>query len=131
MAVKFNWDDHEKTVLLYTLEAGWNWNDLHKNLARSTLWFDQAEQPIDRVIDLRGTQLPGGAVGHLRSLGKKQHRNETERVVIIGVPDSVVQLVTAGHPDREYRTGTRIVRFADTLEEARAIIAQWRAAPAH
>lgn len=124
MVVDFNWGNVEKTTLHFTVGENWNWNDLHKNLARSTLWLDQVEHRVDLLVDLRGHRLPAGAIGHLRSLGKMQHRNASGRVIIIGVPEATLQAITRAD-DKTYRVDDRIIVFVENIEAANAILARW------
>ncbi len=125
MPVHFEWTDATKTVLRYRVEGQWNWNDLHKHLARAAFQMDSVDHPVDLLLDLRGSsQLPAGAVAHLRSVGKKQHRNSSERVIIVGLPREVAQRLAGD--TREYRIESRIIRFADTEAEISAILQAWR-----
>lgn len=125
MPVDFDWLNEEKTVMVYTIAGNWNWNDLHKNLRRSTLWWDDVEYPVEVIIDLSGSpKLPAGAVGHLRSIGVFQHANSPGRAVLVGVPLEV-QTALGAH-DGVYRDGERELRFAADQAAAQAIIAAWR-----
>lgn len=125
MVVEFCWDNVQKSTMRFNVSKGWNWNDLHKNLARATLWLDQVEHTVDLLIDLRGYPLPSGAVGHLRSLGKTQHRNASGRVVIIGVPDAVVSAITPS-ADQIYRVENRVIAFVKDTDTAQGLIAGWQ-----
>ena len=125
MPFDFRWDNDDKTIMRYVAEGSWNWNEFHKNMRRSTLWFDQVSHPVDVIVDLRGgTRLPAGAIGHLRSIGTKTHANSTGRAVILGV-DAEIQrrlgAVNGVYDDRE-----RHLRFVVTDEEAYEIIRHWR-----
>lgn len=126
MVVDFKWGNVEKTTLHFTVGRGWNWNDLHKNLARSSLWLDQVEHRVDLLIDLRGQPLPAGAVGHLRSLGKAQHRNASGRVIIIGIPEATRHAITRA-ADQTYRVEDRLIVFADDSDAAYTVLEQWQA----
>jgi hypothetical protein len=123
--INFQWDNDEKTVMRYTVEGDWNWNEFHKTLRRSTLRFDDVSHPVDTIIDLRkGLKLPAGAVGHLRSLGTKMHPNGVARTVIIGVDRTVQSAI--GAVDRLYWDEGRVIHFAITDEDAYAVINRWR-----
>jgi predicted dehydrogenase len=125
MVVNFSWGNVEKTTIRFTVSGGWNWNDLHKNLARSSLWLDQVGHEVDLLIDLRGQPLPSGAVGHLRSLGKTQHRNASGRVIIIGVPDATIRAITHAD-DKTYRADNRLIVFVEDQDAASAVLANWQ-----
>jgi hypothetical protein len=124
MSVDFRWDNDEQTVIRFVAEGVWNWNDFHKNVRRATFWFDSVKHPVETIIDLRGTtKLPAGAMGHIRSLGKRIHPHGRDRVVIIGLDKSIADPL--GGADRTYHDSERLIRFVDTDVEAQAIITQW------
>lgn len=128
MSFDFHWDDDAKTVMRYVAAGAWNWNDFHKHMRRSRLVFDQVghDQPIEAIIDLSGgAKLPAGAVGHLRSLGKDEHPQRTRRVVIIGV-DAATQ-AQLGAEDGAVQAAFALIRFVDSDDDARAVIAAWQA----
>lgn len=123
--INFQWDNDEKTVMRYTVEGVWNWNEFHKTLRRSTLRFDDVNHPVDTIIDLRkGAKLPAGAVGHLRSLGAKTHPNSVARTVILGV-DATVQ-AAIGAVSGLYWDDGRLIHFAASDKDAYEVIARWR-----
>ncbi len=125
MGVDFQWDDEGQSVMRILAEGTWNWNDFHKNMRRATFWFDAVKHPVDMVIDLRGsTKLPAGALGHIRSLGKRIHPNGRDRVIMIGVDASIAEPL--GGAEGIYRDSEREIRFVASDEEAQAILALWR-----
>ncbi len=126
MSFDFRWDNPEQTVLRYVADGAWNWNDLHKHLRRSTLWFDTLDHPVETIIDLRGgSRMPGGAVGQLRSLGKQMHANSRARTIIMGVDAHLQHQL--GAADGVYATPNQLIRFAATDAEAAAILSEWAA----
>lgn len=126
MPVEFRWDNDEKTIMRYVAQGAWNWNEFHKNMRRSTLWFDQVNHPVDVIVDLRGgNRLPAGAIGHLRSIGTKTHGNSTGRAVILGVDADIQRKL--GAVNGVYHDHERLLRFADSDEEAYRVIADWSA----
>jgi hypothetical protein len=128
MPVEFDWDDDSQTTLRFTASPPWNWNDFHKAMRRAAFWLDTVDHDVDILIDLRHSgKLPAGALGHVRSLGVSIHPNSHDRVVIIGLDDSVAGPL--GGADRVYQDSARLIRFVTTDEEARAVIGAWRANP--
>jgi|SRR5690606_450614 len=125
MPFDFRWDNDDKTIMRYVASGAWNWNEFHKNMRRSTLWFDQVSHPVDVIVDLRGgNKLPAGAIGHLRSLGTKIHANSTGRAVILGVDAETQRKL--GAVDGVYDDGERQLRFVETDEAAYRAIEGWR-----
>lgn len=125
MAIDFQWDNDAQTVIRMTVAGAWNWNDFHKNLRRMTFWMDSVQHGVELVIDLRGShKLPAGALGHIRSLGKKIHPNGRDRVILIGLDASIAQPL--GGETGSYRDGDRLICFVQTDDEARAVLDTWR-----
>jgi hypothetical protein len=125
MPLKIVWDDEAKTVIRYVAEGVWNWNDLHKHAKLATFGLNTVQHPVETIFDLsRSIRLPAGAVGHLRSLGKRDHPNRQPRILIIGVDPAVQQQL--GAQDGVYRAADQLIRFAADEAEAQRILAQWR-----
>jgi hypothetical protein len=125
MPVHFDWDNEQQTVLWFTATAPWNWTDFHRAMRQATFWLDAVQHPVDLVVDLRQShKLPAGALGHIRSLGTAIHPNGQNRVVIIGLDEAIAGPL--GGVDRVYSDGTRLIRFVDTADEARAIVHAWQ-----
>jgi len=124
MTFDFRWDNDQQTVLRYLASGDWNWNDLHKHMRGSTLWLDHLDHNVETIIDLRGgSKLPGGAVAHLRSLGKQMHARSRARTIILGVDPAVQQQL--GAVDGVYRTSSQLIHFAGSDDEAQAILKEW------
>ncbi len=124
MPVEFRWDNEEQTVIRFVATGLWNWNDFHKAMRRATFWLDSVSHSVETIIDLRaGVKLPAGALGHVRSLGKRIHPNGTDRAVLIGLEGSVAKPL--GGAEGVYRDGVRLLRFVATEDEALAVIAEW------
>lgn len=127
MSIEFHWDNDDKTVIRFVMAGDWNWNEFHKNLRRSTFWFDSAPPGVETIMDFRGShRLPAGAMGHIRSLGKRIHPHGQDRVIIIGLDAAVA--APLGGANRTYSDGQRLIRFVDSDEEAQAVLAEWQQA---
>lgn len=123
MPVDFAWDDDDQTIVRVVPVMPWNWNDFHKAMRRASFLLDTVQHEVDLIIDLRqSVKLPAGAFGHIRSLGAAIHPNNPDRAVIIGL-DAAVAGQLGGD---SYRDGTRRLRFVETDDDARSVIAQWR-----
>ncbi|HLV34584.1 MAG TPA: hypothetical protein VKY59_05715 [Spirillospora sp.] len=126
MPVEFAWDNDEKTVVRVVATMPWNWNDFHKAMRRASFLLDTVQHDVDLLIDLRqSVKLPAGALGHIRSLGAAIHPNNPDRAAILGLDKSIAGPL--GGDEGSYSDGTRLLRFVDTDEEARAILEQWQA----
>lgn len=124
MAFDFVWDDDSRRVIRYRAIGQWNWNDFHRTVRVSTFHLDRLDQPVETVLDLRqSARTPAGAVGHLRSLGKQDHARRSARAVVIGLDAATQHQI--GAVDGVYTAPDQLIRFVDSDDEARAVLAAW------
>ena len=112
----------------YIAEGDWNWRDYHHAVRAAAFTLMQAEQPVDSVIDLRGSAgrtLPAGASAHVRSFTRVTQARLTGRAAIIGMPDVVVE----GMRDGVLRTADGLVKVVADDAELAALLDEWAASP--
>lgn len=124
MPVKFVWDANLENVVRYTFDGAWNWKEFHRVVRVSIFSFYKATALVDLIVDFRGTTLPAGAVGHIRTIGKKQNEYMSGRAVVIGLDAATVHNI--GAVDGIFRTGEQIIAFVDDDDQAYQIIQLWR-----
>jgi len=125
MGFSYRWDDDAHTVMRYSAEGDWNWNDYHKAVRMSMFEFTRLGQGVISLVDLRGgSKIPAGAVGHIRSMAKKVSPAQAGRAIIIGLDSDIEQKV--GAVNREFRHDEQLIRFVDSDEDAYAVIKAWR-----
>ncbi len=125
MAVRVEWDNKEKTVIRYSLEGQWTWDELLEAVATSNAMLDAAGHKIHFIHDASNSKgIPNGALSQLKRFIGKEHPN-TGHSVIVGGRGSAIMLARGllGMVDRVYKKDWAFM-FADTLEEARAMLAQ-------
>lgn len=122
MGVEFRWDDDAKTLLRYVALGAWNWTDFHRAVRVATFALYNAGETVDVVFDLRGGhRLPAGAVGHLRTVGKKVHPRLSGRAAIIGLDaETRRQLAPDGSP--LLALGDQRIYFAEDDAHALALL---------
>ena len=125
MPFKFKWDNPEKTVMRYSAEGHWNWNDYHKVTRASTFSMHQLSHTVDAFIDLRGgLNMPAGARAHIRTLVNRHVPQQSGRVVILGMPREIEAQV--GAAERTLQINEGVIRFVDTEEQAYTVLNMWR-----
>jgi len=124
MGIHFTWDTQLEDVARYTAHDPWDWKEFHRVVRVSTFSFYKAKRLVDSIVDFRGTTLPAGAVGHIRSIGRKQNEFMSGRAVVIGLDAATVQQI--GAVDGIFRTGEQSIAFADDNDEAYQIMQLWR-----
>ena len=128
MPFRFEWRDESQRAMRYIAEGDWNWKDYHQAVRASAFSLMSAEQPVDSVIDLRGSarsSLPAGAAAHLRSFGKITQARLTGRAAVIGLPAVEV----AGMRDGVLHTADGFVQFVECQAELDALLLEWAANP--
>src|SRR5262245_29705860 len=89
MAVRFVWDNPEKTIIRYIVEGDWNWKLFHACVRISLFAMHNHSQPVHTLVDLRGStrpQMPAGLAAHARTFGKKLAPAISGRAAVIGLP---------------------------------------------
>lgn len=126
MGVSYTWDDDAKTTLRYTATDPWNWNDYHKAVRMAAFSLHGLEHPVDVIFDLSATAtLPGGALAHLRTVGRRSHDALSGRVVIVNLPPDVRDQL-AGAGQRDLQLDDRTLYFVDDNAEATTLLKRLR-----
>jgi len=128
MPFQFQWNK-DKTVMIYKATEDWNWKDYHLVVRSSLFWLQKHEGLVDVLIDLTGStreKLPSGAKAHIRSFTKKQNKNLSGRVIVLGV-SSDEETSLGVDEQRQITTNDGVIRFAATLDEAVEQFRSWRA----
>jgi hypothetical protein len=125
MGIRVEWDNNEQTIIRYSLEGHWTWDDLLTAVATSNAMLDAAGRKIHFIHDATTSKgVPNGALTHLRRFIGKEHPN-TGRSVIVGAQGNAIMLARGllGMVDRFYKKDWDFM-FADTVGEARELLAK-------
>ncbi len=128
MPFRFEWRDETRRAICYIADGDWNWKDYHQAVRAAAFTLMQAEQPVDSVIDLRGSArrtLPAGAAAHVRSFARVTQARLTGRAAVIGLPAVEVE----GMADGVLRAADGFVKLVDGEAELEALLAEWAANP--
>ena len=118
--------DESGAILHLTLTHPWNWNDVHKGMRRAALQLTVEGGPVELLLDFRqAPELPAGAFGHIRSLGRALHPRMRNRLLLIGLDATLAARL--GGRDGVYSDGRRLLRFVEDDAAAAAVLAEWRA----
>lgn len=122
MGIKIMWDNDERTIMRYEFEARWSWADLYAASDEGTARLDSVDHRVDVIADLRGTShLPGDFMQHAGRIAGGTHPH---RGIVVVVGASPVLRGLSNTVGFLYRKATKDLRFADSLEEARTLIAK-------
>jgi hypothetical protein len=131
MGITVLWDNDEQTAIRYVLDGTWTWEDMRAAIATSNAMLEQANRKIDFLYDMTHSDgIPNGILSHLRSLVGREQPN-TGRQLIVGAKKSVTTAMARrllSIVEKVYGANWQIA-FADTLDEARALLAKPDAQP--
>jgi len=124
MGIRVMWDNSERTIIRYEFETRWSWGDLYAASDEGTALLDSVGHRVDFIADLRGTShLPGDFMQHAGRIAGGTH---PRRGIVVVVGASPVLRGLSNTVGFLFRKATKDLRFADTLEEARTLIAAER-----
>ena len=128
MPFRFEWYDESRRAMRYIAEGDWNWRDYHQAVRAAAFTLMQAQQPVDSIVDLRGSarrSLPAGAAAHVRSFTRVTQARLTGRAAVIGMPGVEVE----GMRDGVLRTANGLVKFVADEAALAALLDEWAANP--
>lgn len=127
MSVNVGWDDPEQTILRYTYEAGWTWEEYATAVATATQLVATASGEIDVIGDFsNSTLLPERALSNFRkSLATSPDTVPFKMVVLIVKNEFISRMLDTF--SRMYPSARNKIRSAPSLEDARRLIRADRA----
>jgi hypothetical protein len=127
MGIEVNWENETKTIIQYVYDGRWTLRDFDDARIQAARLEETVTHRVDVIVDVRNSSLvPTGTI----SRGKQvitttptSHPSEGMAVIVGAGPlvRSIYDVVSKVYPDVVKRRG---FRFARTMDEARAIIAQ-------
>ena len=84
MTVRVQWDDPDHTILLYTLECAWTWDEMFAAADQGVAMTASVSHPIYVIVNYRSTQgMPPKAFAQFNRITRLMNA-KTELVVIAG-----------------------------------------------
>lgn len=118
------WDDEARTVVRYVMQGQWEWAEFRPIVDEARAMITSQTHPVGIIADLRESgPLPGEAIPTLKYMAEITPDNACAFVVVGG---SRFVRAIGGIFRRIYPRLGLTPQFADTLEEARALIAEAR-----
>ncbi|MBI1258561.1 MAG: hypothetical protein GC204_13920 [Chloroflexi bacterium] len=127
MGVRTDWYNQDKTIICYQFTGRWDWDEFYVGWE----WVRQAMASVDHkvalIVDMQATRhIPVSSMVHLRAVVRRVNPNYAGVTVLVGT-DSVGPAVSAVL----YKMNPALrekyqALFADTLEEAEQMLADWR-----
>ncbi len=75
MSIIVDWDDAEKTTILYTISGRWMWEEFHEAIKQGRNMMDSVtHQQVDSIVDMsRGHLLPQNALSNFSRMADHSH----------------------------------------------------------
>jgi hypothetical protein len=68
MTVYAEWDNAEKTVMRWTFEGDWTWEEYYSTRKTTNQQISAQKYPVDLIVDMRASNaLPSGVLMHARN----------------------------------------------------------------
>jgi len=84
MTVRVDWDDPDHSVLLYTLECHWTWEEMYEAVEKSITMINTVSHKICVIVDNQSSKgLPPGAIGQFGRITRFM-TPQIELVIIAG-----------------------------------------------
>jgi hypothetical protein len=127
MTIHVNWDDAEKTTIIYTIDGRWTWSDLYDALDLGRELMDSvSHEQVDFIVDMTACKLlPDNALSHFARVSNKPHP-KSGRMVMAGATGFVRALLNAMGRYQGTDTRAKAVKAVPTVDAARAILAAQR-----
>jgi hypothetical protein len=124
MAIRYYWQDDEKTLIRYELEGSWTWDELYGVLYEALQEIQAVGHRVDAIIDLRNTNnVPGAGLTNLKRISELNPSN-SELSVFVTSSAFLRSLYEMG--SRIHQGVARHYRIVPTMDEAEALIAESR-----
>lgn len=130
MDVTLSWENHEKTIVRYHVQQGWNWEDLRALLDRNHRLSSDNGYALDMMIDVTdAAPIPSDALFGLNAMESARqfaHHAETlgYNVVLVGATRMIQAMYTRFHISQS--NSAPPVQFTATLQEAHALLNRQR-----
>ena len=122
MSVRIEWDNEERTIILWSFVGRWTWGEFDETVKAMTAMAESVDHNVDLIMDVgQMSILPADIVTHVKLKYLKKSR-KMERLIAVGV-DSHLQLFWNTFTDLPYASHLKLT-FFDTLNEARVYLAK-------
>ena len=128
MPIYLNWYDTNKTILIYTFEGRWTWEEFHEIDKPTWKLIADADYRIDIIIDYTTIErFPLGILDAIHYAGEGQEPQSDGHIVVIGGPYFLKILY--GVFRRVYPRMSAIYHLVDTYDDAICILKKQRGKP--
>ena len=123
MNISIEWDNEEHTILRYDVHGPWTWDEFYTARQMASDLMDESPNDlVDAIIDFRsGNFMPRNALSHFQQVARTSN-SKAGIAVMVGTTGFIKTLYYL--MSRLYSSMEDKMRIAETLEEARALLAK-------
>lgn len=127
MSFALKWDNEERTIIRSEVVSAWTWDDFVAQIMGAYAMMYTVDHTVDVIADGMGGQTlpPGDMMIRLRSVRGERPPNMGRLVLVDANP--FVRAI-GGIMSKVYPYTRGMLRFADTLDEARQLLRMERVA---
>jgi hypothetical protein len=129
MPITVRWDNDAKTVIYYTFDSAWTWDEFNTVYKDVYAMLDTIEHKVHAIVDLRTSRLlPRDTLTEMRRLTYEQHENGG---ITVFITENALARTFYSILSNVYRRAREIFRLVTTPEEAYAVIADYESQHKH
>jgi hypothetical protein len=123
MPIYIQWYDPAQTIICFTVDGTWTWDEFYQARAEANALIDAASREnVHCLVDMhRGSTLPRNAITHFSKLSSSTNR-KMGHIVLIGT-NTFIQTIFRMMDKIRTQNMTR-VHLASTFDEALDLLAQ-------
>lgn len=125
MPVTIDWHDDTQTILHYHFTSPWTWEEYRAAIEQAWALAESVDHPTDTITDMRHSRaVPDNLFRNIRQ-SMVEIPDSTQTIVLVGtnmLVEAMLGIMRRLYPQQMGKFFT-----ADSIEEARALIAERRA----
>lgn len=122
MPISVRWENEDKTIVRWTLEGAWTWDEFREAQEELHLMIRDLDYQVDVIADMRSAPaLPKETFHNFKSAELRAVPNR-DRVILVGASLLVKGMATTFN--QVFRNRPTHFWLAETIEEALALAAQ-------
>ncbi len=124
MPISVTWDNPEHTVIHFTFDEHWTWDEYHVAASRISRMLEGVNHRVDLIIDFRTSHVPHNTIKQVESGSTLFWHPQAGFGVLVGVKGfirTLLMLFIHVYPDSE-----QWLLLAPTVEDARMMLSKQR-----
>lgn len=120
MTIRVEWDNAEKTAILFSYHGPWTWDEFFETADQGDALAATVSHPVHHIYDVtESSSMPSGALAQFRNLRNRPTVNPGRRVLVGASPFimTITQMMFRIYPNLQ-----KNFLVALTLEKARLLL---------